>query len=75
MTVSRFLSAESVGLKRSIFARRSLLPLGQDYLWHIETGVVRTLTWLEDGTTVTLGIWRTRGCCVAGTLESRTLSD
>jgi CRP-like cAMP-binding protein len=68
MTVSRFLSAESVGLKRSIFGRRSLLPLGQDYLWHIETGVVRTLTWLEDGTTVTLGIWG------PGDVVSRVLS-
>ncbi len=39
------------------FARRSLLPLRQDSLWKIETGVVRTLTLLEDGTSVTLGLW------------------
>ena len=26
-------------------------------LWRIETGVARSLTWLEDGTIVTLGIW------------------
>lgn len=57
MTASMFLSAESVDLKRSKFARRSLLPLGANYLWKIESGVVRTLTWLEDGTTVTLGLW------------------
>ena len=57
MTASTFLSARSIDLKRSKFARRSLLPLGQDYLWQIETGVVRTLTWLEDGTTITLGLW------------------
>jgi CRP-like cAMP-binding protein len=57
MTASMFLSAESVDLKRSKFSRRSLLPLGANYLWKIESGVVRTLTWLEDGTTVTLGLW------------------
>jgi len=28
-----------------------------DHLWKIEAGVVRTLTWLEDGTVVTLGLW------------------
>jgi CRP-like cAMP-binding protein len=26
-------------------------------LWKLESGVVRTLTWLEDGTVVTLGVW------------------
>jgi CRP-like cAMP-binding protein len=57
MTVSSFLSPKSLDFKRSKFARRSVLPLGRDYLWQIETGVVRTLTWLEDGTTVTLGLW------------------
>lgn len=41
----------------SLFARRSLLPLKYDALWKIETGVVRTLTLLEDGTLVTLGLW------------------
>jgi CRP-like cAMP-binding protein len=68
MTVSRFLSAGSADLKRSKFPRRSVLPLGRDYLWQIETGVVRTLTWLEDGTTVTLGIWG------VGDVVSRVLS-
>jgi len=68
MTASTFLSARSIDLKRSKFARRSLLPLGQDYLWQIETGVVRTLTWLEDGTTITLGLWG------VGDVVSRVLS-
>jgi CRP-like cAMP-binding protein len=57
MTASIFLSAESAEFKRSRFSRRSSLPFGRDYLWQIEAGVVRTLTWLEDGTTVTLGLW------------------
>lgn len=39
------------------FASRSALPLQQHRLWQIEIGVVRTLTWLKDGTTVTLGLW------------------
>lgn len=39
------------------FTRRSFLPLRRDALWKIETGVVRTITVLEDGTSVTLGIW------------------
>lgn len=39
------------------FNPRSVLPERLDYLWHIETGFVRSLTWLEDGTIVVLGIW------------------
>lgn len=39
------------------FARRSLLPLKHDALWLLKTGVVRTLTELEDGTSITLGLW------------------
>lgn len=57
MTASMFSLAEFTEFKRSRFSRRSPLPLGRDYLWQIEAGVVRTLTWLEDGTTVTLGLW------------------
>jgi CRP-like cAMP-binding protein len=68
MTASRLLSVRFAEPKLSKFARRSLLPLGHDYLWKIETGVVRTLTWLEDGTTVTLGLWS------SGDVVSRALS-
>lgn len=39
------------------FDRRSLLPLRRDSLWLLETGVVRTLTMLEDGTSIILGLW------------------
>lgn len=42
---------------RQHFNRRSVLPRKQNSLWKIEQGVVRTSTWLEDGTTVILGIW------------------
>lgn len=37
-------------------------------LWKIETGVVRSLTWLEDGTVITLGIWK------AGDIVGQALS-
>lgn len=36
---------------------RSHLPNRSNALWRIETGVVRTVTWLEDGTIITLGLW------------------
>jgi CRP-like cAMP-binding protein len=39
------------------YERHALLPLRQDCLWKIETGVVRTLTWLEDGSVLALGLW------------------
>lgn len=39
------------------FSLRSHLPLKHNSVWKIETGTVRTLTWLEDGTTITTGLW------------------
>jgi CRP-like cAMP-binding protein len=68
MTVSRFLSAGTIDFKRRKFARRSLLSSEKEYLWQIESGVVRTMTWLEDGTTITLGLWG------VGDVVGRTLS-
>jgi CRP-like cAMP-binding protein len=41
------------------FKRRMTFPNYRASLWKIERGVVRTLTWLEDGTIVTLGLWGT----------------
>ncbi|MBD2159792.1 Crp/Fnr family transcriptional regulator [Limnothrix sp. FACHB-881] len=40
-----------------LFLRRSPLPLAPDRLWQIESGVVRTLAWLDDESLVTLGLW------------------
>ncbi|YAG11558.1 Regulatory protein CysR [Nostoc sp. DSM 114161] len=40
-----------------IFTRREVIPPRQDVLWRIEHGAVRTLTWGEDGTFITLGYW------------------
>jgi CRP-like cAMP-binding protein len=40
-----------------VFDPRANLPLRQNSLWKLESGAVRTLTWLEDGTLVILGLW------------------
>lgn len=40
-----------------LFARRSFLPEQKDSLWKIENGFVQTFTYLEDGTTIALGVW------------------
>jgi CRP-like cAMP-binding protein len=57
--VSGILSSQNLAteLYQEKFGLRSPLPLKPNYLWKIETGVVRTLTWLEDGTLVTTGVW------------------
>ncbi|MFK0731486.1 MAG: Crp/Fnr family transcriptional regulator [Gloeotrichia echinulata GP01] len=44
-------------ITQNIFTRRSFLPEQNNSLWKIETGFVRTFTYLEDGTTVALGLW------------------
>ncbi len=40
-----------------LFGRRELIPPRNDVLWRIERGAIRTLTWSEDGTYITLGYW------------------
>lgn len=40
-----------------IFSRHELITSRQDVLWRIERGAVRTLTWSEQGTVITLGYW------------------
>lgn len=44
-------------VEKQFFSRRALLPSQTNSLWYIQSGAVRTMTYLEDGTTVTLGIW------------------
>ena len=46
-------------LTQQVFSRRELIPPRQDVLWQIERGAVRTLTWSEQGTFITLGYWGT----------------
>ncbi|OUL27889.1 Crp/Fnr family transcriptional regulator [Nostoc sp. 106C] len=40
-----------------LFTRREMIPPRNDVLWRIEHGAVRTLTWSEEGTFITLGYW------------------
>ncbi|MBE9035353.1 Crp/Fnr family transcriptional regulator [aff. Roholtiella sp. LEGE 12411] len=42
---------------KQLFTRRSFLPEHENNLWKIQAGFVRTFTYLEDGTTVALGLW------------------
>ncbi|AFY74052.1 cAMP-binding protein [Synechococcus sp. PCC 7502] len=54
------ITSTKVGLKLAgnishKFTRRSLIPVNG--LWQIESGVVRTTTYFEDGNVATLGIW------------------
>ncbi len=39
------------------FSARETLPLEPDYFWLIKQGIVKTCTWNEEGTTITLGYW------------------
>ncbi|MFN6572614.1 transcriptional regulator [Nostoc minutum NIES-26] len=50
-------STFSEQLPQQLFTRRQIIPLCNDLLWRIDRGAVRTLTWSEDGTFVTLGYW------------------
>ncbi len=53
---------------RWLFDSRAILPLRNQNFWKIESGVVRTSTWLEDGTLIVLGLWGP-GNFVGKTLE------
>lgn len=44
-------------LPQQILTQHSIIPVRNDVLWRIERGVVRTLTWNEEGTGITLGYW------------------
>ncbi|MEA5568082.1 Crp/Fnr family transcriptional regulator [Anabaena sp. UHCC 0399] len=44
-------------LSQRLFTRREVLDPVNDVLWLIDRGAVRTLTWGEDGTFITLGYW------------------
>jgi len=53
------IGSESMGLelRPQTFSRRELLPLSPDILWLIDRGIVRTRTWNDEGTIITLGYW------------------
>ena len=39
------------------FNSKEILPLKPDRIWKIQTGVVRSMTWNEEGKVMTLGFW------------------
>lgn len=53
----------------SACGRRSYLPARRDRLWLLKSGVVRTITYQEDGTAIALGLWST------GDIVGQSLSD
>ena len=59
MTVSALTPTLPSPLNHRVFSRRELIPPRQDVLWRIERGAVRTVTWSEQGTLITLGFWGT----------------
>lgn len=44
-------------LTQRVFRRNELIPFSNDVLWRIEQGVVRTVTWDEEGRLIALGYW------------------
>jgi len=44
-------------LHQLVFKRGKQLPSNPNNLWRIAQGIVRTLAWDEEGTTITLGYW------------------
>jgi hypothetical protein len=42
---------------QATFKCKDLLPLKPNTLWTIDKGVVRSLTWDEEGRIITLGFW------------------
>lgn len=44
-------------LTRLPFSRNDCIPARADLLWSVEWGIVRTLTWNEEGASVILGYW------------------
>lgn len=54
---SRFPTSLRVVYPQQAFNYKDLMPLRSDWIWKIEQGVVRSLTWNEEGNPITLGFW------------------
>ncbi|MGQ4646152.1 helix-turn-helix domain-containing protein [Lyngbya aestuarii] len=57
MTTRTYAFGSPTNLRQRTFSRRDSLPLRPDGLWQIARGAVRTLTWNQEGTLITLGYW------------------
>lgn len=44
-------------LRSLVFSRNDCLPSRPDLLWSLESGIIRTLSWNEQGSIITLGYW------------------
>ncbi len=40
-----------------VYKRREMLPRRDNFIWKIESGVVRSLTWTEEGQVICSGLW------------------
>ncbi|MEA5575480.1 Crp/Fnr family transcriptional regulator [Anabaena sp. UHCC 0451] len=56
-TTETLISPANKNLSQHLCTRRSIIPVRNDVLWRIDRGIVRTLTWTEEGTYITLGYW------------------
>jgi CRP-like cAMP-binding protein len=59
MAFLRLVSTDSPPPKIRLFERRSLISFKPNELWRIQSGVVRTMSWHDDGTVINLGLWGT----------------
>ncbi|EAW34206.1 Crp/Fnr family transcriptional regulator [Lyngbya sp. PCC 8106] len=50
-------SSQTSDQKSRDFYRRDLIPLMPEVLWKIESGIVRTMTWNQEGNQISLGYW------------------
>ncbi|WP_293340625.1 Crp/Fnr family transcriptional regulator [Microcoleus sp. CAWBG58] len=57
MTFSTYTPALYPSLRQQTFTCRQLVPVPSKGLLRIERGAVRTVTWSEQGTPITLGYW------------------
>ncbi|NET02085.1 MAG: Crp/Fnr family transcriptional regulator [Sphaerospermopsis sp. SIO1G2] len=56
-TIETFKTTTDKQLPQQLFTAKSVISPRNDVLWRIERGIVRTLTWNEEGTFTTLGYW------------------
>ena len=51
------LNSHNRDVTRRTFERSEIIPLQSDKFWLLEQGIVKTCTWNEQGSTITLGYW------------------
>lgn len=57
MVIPTLASISTVSLTERLFNRRDQIPSRADVLWRLKRGVVRTQTWSEEGSLISLGYW------------------